>query len=388
MNVADVAIVAALASAALGGYRLGFVARVFSWVGMWAALVVAVALLPTVVRQFEEMDSTGRLLVGLGFLLGLALLGQAGGTAVGVLAHARFPLGAALRRVDRIAGAFAGTLGVFVAVWLMAPAFSAVPGWPARLVRESSVAAAISWLAPPPPDTARTLRGLVRESGFPEVLGGLDAAPEVGAPPTSGLDQVVFDRVSRSTVKVTGEACDRIQQGSGFVVSDRLVVTNAHVVAGDRSVAVTPFQGQPLEAVVVAFDPNRDLAVLRVDGLRRVSLPIARAEVGMTGAVLGHPEGRPLRAAAARIEDRIDAVGRDIYDRRRTEREVLVLAATLMPGDSGGALVNGDGHVVGVAFAVAPDQAGVAYALTDAALAEVVKSAGNAQVSTGRCSTG
>ncbi len=385
MNLADVAILAALASAALGGYRLGFVARVFSWVGMWIAIVLAVALLPAVVRQFDQMDSTGKLLVGTGFLLGLALLGQAGGTAIGVLAHARFPLSTALRRVDQFTGALTGLLGVLVAVWLMTPAFAAVPGWPARLIRESSVAAGLSWLAPPPPDTARTLRSLVRESGFPEVLGGLEAAPDVGAPPATGIDQAVLDRVSRSTVKVTGQACDRIQQGSGFVVGDHLVVTNAHVVAGDRSVAVTPFGGQPLGATVVAFDPDRDLAVLRVEGLRRISLPIGRAEVGATGVVLGHPEGRPLRAAAARVESRIDAVGRDIYDRRKTEREVLVLAAVLRPGDSGAALVDHDGYVVGVAFAVAPDQAGVAYALTDTALAQVLKATGTAEVSTGRC---
>ena len=59
----------------------------------------------------------------------------------------------------------------------------------------------------------------------------------------------------------------------------------------------------------------------------------------------------------------ITAVGHDIYDTGRTEREVLVLAADLAPGDSGSALIDPQGQVVGVAFAVAPDKPGVAYAL-------------------------
>ena len=89
-------------------------------------------------------------------------------------------------------------------------------------------------------------------------------------------------------------------------------------------------------------------------------------QTGVRGAVFGHPGGGPLEASPFRVDRRIRAVGRDIYGAARTERDVLVLAADLEPGDSGSALVSPDGDVVGVAFAIAPDRPGVAYALTPA----------------------
>ena len=82
--------------------------------------------------------------------------------------------------------------------------------------------------------------------------------------------------------------------------------------------------------------------------------------------------GRALEASPFTVDRRIRAVGRDIYGETRTERDVLVLAADLEPGDSGSPLVEPDGDVVGVAFAIAPDRPGVAYALTPAEVRAVL----------------
>ncbi|HET9769409.1 MAG TPA: trypsin-like peptidase domain-containing protein, partial [Acidimicrobiia bacterium] len=183
----------------------------------------------------------------------------------------------------------------------------------------------------------------------------------------------------------TGEACRRIQEGSGFVAMPGLVVTNAHVVAGEKAPRVEPFQGRSLPATVVLFDANRDLALLRVPGLNEQPLAVDKAQEGETGAVYGHPGGGDLRAAPAKISQELIAVGRDIYDRNDTRRSIFVLASALRPGDSGAALVDKEGQVVGVAFAIAPDKPGVSYALTDKELRPVLAAAGATAVSTGPC---
>ena len=134
--------------------------------------------------------------------------------------------------------------------------------------------------------------------------------------------------------------------------------------------------GRSVEARLIAFDPDRDLAVLAVTGLDRRALPLGDARIGSTGAVYGHPGGGPLELSPFEVGRREPVTGTDIYDRERSEREVLFLAADLQPGDSGGALISPEGKVIGIAFAIAPDRAGVAYALAvsevQAILAELV----------------
>ena len=135
----------------------------------------------------------------------------------------------------------------------------------------------------------------------------------------------------------------------------------------------------------MAFDPARDLAVLRARGLDRPALPIGTSATGQRGGVFGHPGGEPLRIAPFEIARQIRAMGRDIYGTTRTERDVLELSASLRPGDSGSALVDPSGTVVGVAFAIAPDRPDVAYALSTDELRAVLAQPRSGVVSTGEC---
>lgn len=385
MNLLDAVILATLAAAAFGGYRLGFLARIFSWAGLVVGVLVADRFLPDVVGFFSSSDPQIRLIAAISFLVGACMLGQGLGLAVGSLLHATLPLGAGLRQGDRVAGSAIGGLGVLAAVWVLTPALAAVPGWTAQATRGSGVVKAIDSLAPDPPDTMQALRRFVADGSFPAVFNELRASPNPGPPPIEGLPAAVHQRVSQSTVKVEGEACRRIQEGSGFTAMPDMVVTNAHVVAGEKAPRVETFQGKRLEATVVVFDPNRDLAVLRVPGLGQEPLPLGKGEEGETGAVYGHPGGGGLRAAPAVISEELIAVGRDIYDRNETRRNIYVLGSNLRPGDSGGALIDKAGMVVGVAFAIAPDRPGVSYALTDKELRPVLQGVGSAEVGTGRC---
>ena len=149
-----------------------------------------------------------------------------------------------MRSADRAAGVVAGVVGVLVGVWVLLPLMADVPGWFARQARTSTIARFVDERFPEPPDTVDTLRRLVGEDQFPRVFAALEGAPDVGPPPTStNIPQPVVDAVVPSTVKVEGVACDRIQEGSGFVVGDGLVVTNAHVVAGEDETIVQRSDG-------------------------------------------------------------------------------------------------------------------------------------------------
>jgi S1-C subfamily serine protease len=258
-----------------------------------------------------------------------------------------------------------GVVGVLVAVWLLAPTMARAEGTTARLARGSVIARSVAEALPSPPRQLRSLEDLVG-ADLPSFFGAFEQAPDLGPPPAaSGLTPEIADRVAASTVKVEAGACGRLQDGSGSVLGDGLVVTNAHVVAGEDRVTVERHpDGEPFDATVVAFDPARDLAVLAVPGLERPALPLGDAVAGDVGAVFGHPGGGDLELSPYQVGREVTATGKDIYDGADTRRQVLVLASQLRPGDSGGVLVDAAGEAVGVAFAIAPDDPDVAYALT------------------------
>ena len=378
----DLIIITLVVSAAIGGWRLGFVARSFSWVGLALGVFVATRIIPSIGNT--EEDPQRLLLVGMIVLFSGAIVGQ----VIGLLIGAR--LRGVIRSepvvtVDRVGGSVAGVVGVFVAVWFLLPTLAQTPQWPADQTRDSTIAAFIQDHFPEPPDTTQALR---RALG-PRVFEGFGSDTAVGPPPAaSGLSQETADRVKRSTVKVETPACSHIQDGSGAVIGDGLVVTNAHVVAGGKHPTVLTYpDGEALDATVVAFDPDRDVAILRVPDLDAPVLPLGDGSfgVGGVGAVFGHPGGGPLELSPFKVGDATDARGFDIYDSHRTNRHIFILSSELRPGDSGGALVDPNGVVQGVAFAIAPDQSNVGYALTLDEIRPVLASAGTDAVSTGPC---
>jgi S1-C subfamily serine protease len=375
MDPLDAVIVVVAVLGAFGGYRLGFFTRVLSWVGLALGIYLGARFLPRVISSVRLSSAGGRLLLAAAVLIGAAFVGQALGMLVGSRLHGVLPAGP-MRSVDKGVGGVVGVVGVVVALWLLLPSVSSVTGWPARATRESAISRWVSNDLPAPPDAIESLRHLVGDDEFPEVFTGLEPGQAVGPPPAANpLGATVTARVAASTVKVEGQACNRIQDGSGFAVAPNLVLTNAHVVAGEPagSTDVVEPSGRLLAARVVLYDPNRDVALLAVAHLDQPALPLAAGHVGTRAAVFGHPEGQiPLAVQPASVAQAITATGRDLYDRHDTSRRVFILASHLEPGDSGGPLVDRQGRVIGVAFAIALDRNDTAYALTtqeiDAAL--------------------
>jgi S1-C subfamily serine protease len=274
---------------------------------------------------------------------------------------------------------------VLALLWMTIPSLATAEGWPVRAARGSKVVAWIQDLAPQQPSRFAAWGRRISSAPYPSALGPLDTPPDPGPPPKGVLPAIYDARVRRSVVKVVGYACNQVQEGSGWVAEPGLVVTNAHVVAGEPETTVEDSDGSPHTAKVVAFDTKRDIAVLSVPDLHVAPLQQVAGKVGEAGAVYGHPEGGSLRAAPARIGEQINASGSDIYRRPGTVRQVYVIAARLHPGDSGAPLVDYKGRVMGVAFAIDPGHTSTAYAVTDREVEPVLATVGSHAVDTGRC---
>ena len=201
-------------------------------------------------------------------------------------------------------------------------------------------------------------------------------AREVAAPDPALRNSQIVINAKRSVIKVLGTApsCSRRIEGSGFVYADERVMTNAHVVAGTRDVQVE-VNGDRLDATVVVYDPERDLAVLYVPELRAPVLPFIErpAATGANAIVLGFPLDGPYNAQSARVRDLSRITGPDIYDSNDVTREIYTIRALVRSGNSGGPLVTPNGRVLGVIFAAAADNPNVGFALTASEAAGTAK---------------
>lgn len=388
MNGLDALVLLAAVLAVLGGWRLGLVTRALGWVGALIGCAVAVAAVPALNDWINPPSDSGVLLLTAGTFILLTSVGQAIGVAVGARIRPT-PTTRGLHRFDALGGSLLGVLGVTALVWLLVPLMASTEGWFASATRSSAVARAVTDHLPAPPESLQNLERSLVDGNFPQLFTGLEPAPELPAPPAgSPISAELLDELAASTVKLQGEACSMVQSGSGFSVGEGLWLTNAHVVAGTGSLQLTTAEGATGTGETVAFDPRFDLALVRSTDLSGPPLRFAAAAERSTGLVLGFPKGGPFRPSPFFLGDEMTATGYDIYDDELVDRDLLVLASDLEPGDSGSAVVDRNGDVIGVAVAVAPDRGGVAYALDGAPVSErfTVQRSGTAEpVDTGPC---
>lgn len=383
MNWVDLAILAIVLIAGMVGYRVGLLTRALSWLGLAAGVCIGIACLGSVLQIAPTASARVRVLIALAFITGIAILGQTIGLALASLAASRTRMSPRRRQLDRVFGAVIGVIGVLVAVWLITPLAEQSSSDAPREVRESTVVRALTDVVPNAPDVLGQASDSIRRS-FPELVDRartLDAGP----PPIGALPQLADAVATASTVKVEGEACGRIQDGSGFVAATGLVVTNAHVVAGERSTSVIDIAGKTHRAILVAFDPVSDLAVLRVPTLAASPLILSAPKVDATGVVYGFPGGGALTRQPSRVASIVESSGKDIYGNRAPNRQIMIMAAALAPGDSGGPLVLPDGTVGGVAFAIDPERTTTAYAIPTDAVRAVMATVSTTAVSAQQC---
>jgi S1-C subfamily serine protease len=154
-------------------------------------------------------------------------------------------------------------------------------------------------------------------------------------------------------VRVFGTACGLGVEGSGWVAAPGLVVTNAHVVAGETDTQIQidgVGPGQPARALV--FDPRNDIAILRVPGLDLRPLGTdANAPSGTAAAILGYPLDGAFTARPGRLGQTETVNTQNAYGQGHVLRTITALRGKVQPGNSGGPMVNGRGQVLATVFA-------------------------------------
>lgn len=358
---------------AVSGYRQGFVVGVLSFVGFLGGGVLGASIAPSLARS-GPLANLPRTTVAITLVFVLAGLGQMLATLAGNVVRNKL-VWKPLRTVDSFAGAAVSVVSLLLVAWLVGTAVASSPFTNlASQVRRSQVLDVIDHAVPGgAKGLFASFRRLIDDRGFPEVFGDLvpTQVRPVDPPDPALAGSPTVTAVRDRIFKITGIApsCSRRIEGSGFLFAPERVMTNAHVVAGVRKPKVE-VDGNELDATVVVYDPDRDIAVLYVPGLRRAPLAFAgKAKTGDSAIVVGYPEDGPFRADAARVRGTQDAKGPDIYQRKTVVREIYALRARVRPGNSGGALVDTRGGVYGVVFAAAADDPQTGYALTAAEVA-------------------
>ena len=355
----DIVVVVVALLAAGSGYRQGAVASALAFVGVLLGAIAGIMLAPTVIGEID--DRRWRLLVGVALLVALVLIGEAAGMVLGRAARSVIR-SVGVRRVDSVIGSVLQAVAVLIAAWLLAiPVSSSAEPTIASAVRGSQVLGGVDDVAPQwLRDLPSDFSALLDDSGLPQVIGPFGRTPIVSVdPPDQGLATLpVVSSVRPSVVKIEGVApsCNQALEGSGFVVSPERVMTNAHVVAGTRTLRVESNDGT-LDASVVLFDPSTDIAILDVPGLTAPALRFVDrpASTGDDAIALGYPEAGPFTASPERVREVVDLSGPDIYRQSQVRREVYTVRGSIRQGNSGGPLIDTDGRVLGVVFGAAED---------------------------------
>ncbi len=388
MDALDVILVIVILAAAFRGLRRGAAVQVLSYGGALAGLAIGVVLvLVTCPHLRGEHTKT---VVALLLLLVPAAVLAAGGRQLGSglwrrLRQARY--GAA----DAVGGAVIATGGALVVIWLLASVlvnsqFSLV----ASQIDNSQIVRTVTDVMPPVPTALAPAERFLSDEGLQVVADGLIQLAGPVAYPDAAQVREASLLAALSTVKVVAVGCGEVQEGSGFVAAPGLVVTNAHVVAGTGSMRVEDTTGYHA-ATVEVFDPEFDLAVLRVPGVSGPALAIDPSTVGRgtKAVVIGYPEGGPRTVDPAGVRSEILATGLDIYGQNATVRAVYEIQALVRPGNSGGPLVKPDGQVIGVVFSRSPTSPDIGYALASPGVLERVLKAealpASTVVGTGAC---
>ena len=374
MNVLDLLLILAAVWFAVVGYRQGFVVGVMSVIGFLGGGLIAVYVLPRIWDKATDKADPGSVAVmsAVAIVIVCASVGQAFTTHLGNKLRTRITWSPA-RALDASGGAMVNVLAMLMVAWLIGSAL-ATTTLPTigREVRSSKVLLGVSRVVPSSADNWFTdFSDTLAQNGLPQVFGTFGSEPitSVPAPDPALVNSAAVTTARRSIVKVVGTApgCGKVLEGSGFVFAKDRVMTNAHVVGGVSEPTVqVGGKGRLHDARVVLYDWERDIAVLDVPGLDAPALHLAtRDEQSRDDAIVaGFPENGPFDVRAARIRDRIQADGPDIYHRGTVHRDVYSLYATVRQGNSGGPLLTSSGEVAGVVFAKSLDDANTGYALT------------------------
>jgi S1-C subfamily serine protease len=363
---------------ALFGWAQGFVAGALALVGFAIGAWLGIKLGPLVLNDGRHSPWApafaliGALVAGGVFALGLE------GVGARLRDRVRSP---AATWIDGLLGALlTACVGIGIA-WVLGALALANGGEARREVQRSAILSRLNELLPP---SGGLLDAIARLDPFPRIDG-----PSAGVDPPSGAIARDPDvrRAGASVVKILGSACGAGIEGSGWVARPGIVVTNAHVVAGEQDTRVLPGgHGPGLAAHAVAFDARNDVAILRVDGLSAGALPLASdPQSGTSGAILGFPLDGPFDVRAGRLGVTRTVISQNAYGRGPVRREIAALRGRVRPGNSGGPVVDGHGRVITTVFAATTSGPHGGYGVPNDVVRRDLARAGGGAVGTGPC---
>jgi len=348
LNFLDIAIVVFALALAVAGWHRGLLASALPLGGFLGGAALGARLGPTLLEGGSESRYAPLVSVAAGVLIGAFVAVALEG--VGRAIRARLDRARAVRFLDGAGGAMLlGALALLVA-WGFGAVALHTTNVQAREVREavqrSTILAALNDALPP----SGPLLNVLRRVDPRPIVRGPEA--DVAAPDEGILADADVQAGGNSTVRVLGTACGLGVAGSGWVVGPELVVTNAHVVAGQDDTTVAPEGGSELEAEAVHYEPRNDLALLRVEGLTASPLELApRPRKGTEAAVVGFPENGPLTFTAARLGRTGEVTSQDSYGRGPVQRSMTPFRADVRSGNSGGPVLDAAGRVLTTVFA-------------------------------------
>jgi S1-C subfamily serine protease len=381
VTVIDWLIVAFALLMALQGSRSGFVVGALSLAGFVAGAFVGTRVGPLLLPDGSESPYAP--IFG---LIGAVLAGSllAGGfEGVGMLMRQRLAI-PGFGALDAGLGALLSVLIALGMSWLAGAILLQAPQASSDLRRHVQRSAILRGLNDVLPPSGIILHALARFDPFPSVDG---PEAQVPAPTAKIARDPDVRRAAGGVVKVLGSACGLGIEGSGWIAKPGVVVTNAHVVAGeDDTVVQLRGAGPRLRAHAIAFDTKNDVAVLKVDGLGGRVLPFAAATPpGRSAAVLGFPRNGGYDVRAARLGQTRQVISQDAYGRGPVTRSMLSLRGVVRHGNSGGPLVDEQGRVAGTVFAASPGgRRRGGFAVPNAVVRQILGSA-RGTVDTGPC---
>jgi len=333
------------------------------------------------------VKSLGAVLV----LIVLGAIGSSVGYWVGEPIRLRLLAHPESGRIDSFAGAVFSALAVLSVSWFLGLSLGRVPSPQlSSAINRSAVLRTLDAIAPRPPAFLARVATIIAGVNFPAAFSGLEPPAPTSLPLPANANTPGVRAAADETLKIQGFGCGGIVFGSGFPVGPGMVLTNAHVVAGTQGTTVRSVTGRSLSARVVVFDPERDVAILYVPRLALAPLNEATARQGTQGAAIGYPGGQSESVAPAEVRGTENARGYNIYNSGIVVRDIEVLAAQIIPGNSGGPLVDTAGVVQGLVFAASTTDPNEGYALTIPQIApDLAAGRGHTQaVSTEQCTNG
>lgn len=358
------------------GWKRGLLMEAFAIIGIALGIWIANSSLQYFYGAATTIDAKRVTISTTVFIAGV-VLGSTFGAILGSFLQ-RLVIRGPLKLINKLGGALFSSLTLGLIVWLVSSYLLLIPNASINSsLNDSTVIGKLDELAPDQlQDYLELARDYATESQLPEVAIDVIIGPDIPQPdPTIvGNENIVAALDSVVRIESIAEECNAKLSGSGFVIADNLVVTNAHVVAGITKPEVRlGGKGKTVSGEVIYFDPQMDLALIRTTKLAAPPLAIGenlrRNEMAV---VAGFPLGGPLELTPARVSAVATSTDPDIYGNGNVTRELYVLKADVKQGDSGSALINEDGQVSGVIFAASATEPMIGYALMNSQLSDAL----------------